>query len=411
MHQVIVKPLHVVFFVCAITTAAIGVNMLFHIWQLAPDGSSPLTLKLPVFDFMNLWAGGDLARHGMINVLFDHEAYNAWLQATFGPNIGISEWSYPPTMLLLGAPLSYLPINAAYLVWTLGTLGGLYFACRALGAGRLVALAACLTPAAFVNIWFGQNGALTASLLIGGLALVERRPWLAGVLLGLLALKPQTALLAPFAVVAIGAWRTVVAGALTAIATAALAGVAFTPDAWWLFFTETQPLMRGILEAPWPQGYQSNCATVFMVMRFLGMGVAASYMVQGAVALGCASICVFVWRRRGLDVSSKAMLTVALAPLMSPYGYVYDLVGFEAVLLVACLMRDMRGIYLVAPIQLWAMLQPLYEFRSKTGPIAGVFVIAGAVLLTRWAISERKSGASHSGAAAQVPPQSSAAAA
>jgi hypothetical protein len=70
--------------------------------------------------------------------------------------------SYPPTKLLVGAPLSLLPINAAYWAWTLATLAGLYLACRALGASRIVALAACVAPAAFVNVWFGQNGAFTA---------------------------------------------------------------------------------------------------------------------------------------------------------------------------------------------------------------------------------------------------------
>lgn len=400
MHGEKVNFRRIVFSAFAIASVALGVKILAIIWDVRPDGSSFATQKLPVFDFMNLWAGGRLASEGMIETLFHRDAYNDWLHATFGPNIGGAEWSYPPTMLLLGAPLSYLPINVAYVVWTLGTLAGLYFACRALGASRLAALAASITPAAFVSIWFGQNGALTGSLLIGGLALVERRPWLAGVLLGLLALKPQTALLVPFAVVAAGAWRVVAAGSLTAIATAALATLAFSPDAWRLFFTETQPMMRAILEAPWPKPYQVNCATIFMLMRLLGADLTTSYAIQGVAALCCAGTCVYVWRRLDLDLASKVMITVSLAPLVSPYGYVYDLVGFQAVLIIACIRRDLQCVYLVGPILFWAMLQTQYYVWCLVGPIASLSVLAGAALMSWWTFGRGKAPA---GGAASTP--------
>jgi hypothetical protein len=45
-------------------------------------------------------------------------------------------------------------------------------------------------PAAFIIIGHGQNGFLTAALLGGALHLLDRRPWLAGLLIGGLAYKP-----------------------------------------------------------------------------------------------------------------------------------------------------------------------------------------------------------------------------
>jgi hypothetical protein len=52
-------------------------------------------------------------------------------------------------------------------------------------------LIAAAFPAVFVNIGHGQNGFLTAALLGSALLSLDRRPWLAGALIGLLAYKPQ----------------------------------------------------------------------------------------------------------------------------------------------------------------------------------------------------------------------------
>jgi len=56
---------------------------------------------------------------------------------------------------------------------------------------------------------------LTAALAGAALLSLERRPILAGVFIGLLAIKPHLALLFPVALIAIGAWRTLLAAAVT----------------------------------------------------------------------------------------------------------------------------------------------------------------------------------------------------
>ena len=67
-----------------------------------------------------------------------------------------------------------------------------------------LALLAFLSPAISTNIGLGQNGAITAALLMGGLSLLETRPYAAGALLGLLIFKPQIAILLPVMVLAGG---------------------------------------------------------------------------------------------------------------------------------------------------------------------------------------------------------------
>ena len=68
-------------------------------------------------------------------------------------------------------------------------------------------------PAVFINIGHGQNGFLTAALLGGALHWLDRKPWLAGILIGLLAYKPQFGVLIPIALLAGQRWTTIGAAA------------------------------------------------------------------------------------------------------------------------------------------------------------------------------------------------------
>ena len=53
----------------------------------------------------------------------------------------------------------------------------------------------------------GQNTFLSLALFYGGMRLVDRAPAIAGILLGLLAYKPQLFLLIPVALLAARRWR------------------------------------------------------------------------------------------------------------------------------------------------------------------------------------------------------------
>src|SRR6201999_1961959 len=83
-------------------------------------------------------------------------------------------------------------------------------------------LIATAFPAVFVNVGHGQNGFLTAALLGGAMQLLDRRPWLAGVLIGLLAYKPQFGVLIPVALLASQRWSSIVAAAATIAALVAI---------------------------------------------------------------------------------------------------------------------------------------------------------------------------------------------
>ena len=74
-------------------------------------------------------------------------------------------------------------------IWLVASFAAYLAAIRAILPRQGTLLVAAAFPAVFVNVGHGQNGFLTAALLGGALHWLDRRPWLAGVLIGLLGLQ------------------------------------------------------------------------------------------------------------------------------------------------------------------------------------------------------------------------------
>jgi hypothetical protein len=299
------------------------------VWDLDPNGLSRFTKTLPEWDFANLWAGGRLASAGDTSTLLDPEAYRAWMRATFTPELPEREWSYPPTMLLLTVPFAQLPLTMAFLVWTSSTLLALWLALRGSGIAIAAAVATVLSPSACVDIIFGQTGALTAALFLGGLLLIDRRPIVAGILIGLLTVKPQLGLLIPICLIAAGRWRVLAVATITTIVLILVTGIVFGWSVFPLYLEKTAPLMRAVLEAPFPMPYQANGITLFLATRTLGAAVPLAYAIQLVAGIGAAVLAWKVWRRVEVDITLRVALVACLALLATPYGYSYDMVAYS----------------------------------------------------------------------------------
>ena len=304
---------------------SIGFSYYIKQWNLDADGLSISIQKLPYWDFTNLWAGGFLASKGNVAVISDVDAYRSFLRELFSPRLADQEWSYPPSILLVGVPLAQLPIFVAYIVWTAGSIVALHLALKPLSLPTLAHAACLLSPAGFTNLLIGQNGALTAALLIGGLSLVFSRPIIAGILFGILTMKPHLGLLIPICLLASGSYRAFLSAAATAVLLFLATGMAFGFDVWALFMNKTAPLMSSILEAPYPQAYHAHAITVFLMARWVGLGVAGAYAAQATALICCAFAVAWLWRSANpIDHGKRVCITATLAIVASPYGYSYD---------------------------------------------------------------------------------------
>jgi hypothetical protein len=273
-------------------------------------------------DFVNYWSAPFLALHGRVREIYDFDAFHAFEQSVTGPNIGFYHYSYPPVLLLLTLPLALIPYVPALGVWLAATWYGFYRALR-LAAGEGALLLSLATPALFVNAVGGQNGALTAALLCGGLLLLDRRPIVAGVLFGCLAYKPHLALMLPFALIAGRRWLTIVATGATVVLLVVASAMLFGPRLWLDYANNLAVLRAVILEDG--TGVWHRMLSVFVFARRFGADVGTAYALQGAFAAFSVFIVARSWWRDDPAPVRNALLIVGTC-LATPYLQDYDLV-------------------------------------------------------------------------------------
>ena len=156
-----------------------------------------------------------------------------------GSRIQIAElarYISPPPVAWLAVPLTLLPFQVAYFVWSALLLAALgwtwYLAAPGTGRIRLVHLAAAVgwLPVIY-GLQLGQPSLLVTLGVAGSYALLRRdRPFLAGLALGALVLKPQLAFLVPAALLVSGRYRAFWGSVVAVGALALVAALVVGPD-------------------------------------------------------------------------------------------------------------------------------------------------------------------------------------
>lgn len=274
-------------------------------------------------DFVVFWTGSVLTLGGQALQIFDFVTFQAAHEQIFGRNFPIHNWPYPPHTLFYVLPLGLVPYLWSYLLWSAATWA-LYLAAvvekRRAGVTAVVLL---LAPASMANFAFGQNGFLSAALLIGGLRLIDSRPILAGILFGLLSFKPQLGVLIPVALVAGRLWKPFFSAAATVVLLVAASFVVFGPEVWNVYITETSPFQKALLEHRTGLG-MFMMPTPFMAARILGAEISTGYLVQAVFTL-CAIPCVYLAFRKQTDRKLQIAVLAVATFLVTPYAYNYDM--------------------------------------------------------------------------------------
>ncbi len=277
-------------------------------------------------DFINNWAGPKLAFSGRLATLFDLDGYVTAIGEMFGRPIPFMNWGYPPFTLIAFWPLAQLPYFWALAVWTFGLFAayawtGFAFVERKDRPLLLVVL--LCAPATIINTVGGQNGFLSASLLIGGVLLLQKRPILAGVLFGLLTFKPQLGLVLPVALIVLGAWRTIASAVVTTAALVGASILVFGLDPWRHYLGDTSAFQLGLLQDL--HGFYPYMMTSVLAQAHLaGLSFNASAVLQGLVSVPV--LLIAGWSMRWTtDPRRRAFILAAAAPLITPYAFNYDL--------------------------------------------------------------------------------------
>ena len=331
-------------------------------------------------DFTWIWLSSKFAVSGALAQAYDYSVFSAARDALVGPaNCILEHLDYPPTLLLFTYPLGLMPYSIAFAAWMVATLL-LYLAAVYAIIPRPAAVVAALTPyPVFFNILLGHNGFLTAGFFGLALALIERRPWLSGIFLGLLTYKPQFGILFPFVLLVSRNWRVLLSATAASGVFGAAAAIAFGYQVWPWFIAALADRASSLSEDP---GLNLHLVSVFGFFRLVGVSAHVSWAAQLAVtAIAAATVCA-LWARP-ISHSLKAAALAIGSLLAAPHAHGYDVCILS--IAVAFLVEDglSRGFLpgeRAVMLMCWAGLIPL------AGPIPAIICVVLLVLVVRRAV-------------------------
>jgi alpha-1,2-mannosyltransferase len=328
-------------------------------------------------DFLNTWMGGRAAFAGGPAAWFDFAAYNeAVRQVTHHPDLPPVFWSYPPQILLFVWPFGLLPYLPAYVLWCLGGLALYVWAAIAGGVDRRLTVFLAVAPAVAVTLFFGQNGFLTAALLIGGLANLERRPIVSGLLFGILTFKPQFMLLLPVLLIMTRRWQTIAAAVATTALLVVATSVWFGFDVWVAYVQKVVPQQHWLLIAAGNHGWPI-VSSAFVNARLIGLSDRWAWALQAVSSFCGLAAVIWTYARRRDPVLSQALFVTATF-LFSPWMLNYDMVVFGYV--VALLRQRDDNTYLDHGLTLaiWTLPVVMVPFGFAHFPFAPIVLSAFA---------------------------------
>jgi len=359
-------------------------------WIVISDAFTSKTIAHPGIDFSVFWTASNLVLHGHAAAAYDPVLFNNAEVARFGAALGHQSlpWLYPPTMLLFVAPVALVPFLPAYFLFFAGSLLCYVYAVQRLSGlhthlpvPRATALVVIAYSAVFSCVLYGQNGILTAGIATLALHLYGRRPIVAGILIGLLAIKPQMAMVFPFVLLATRAWRTFASAALTTllftVAGVALAGIGSLNG-----LAHALSIVRGMhftLPAYW-----FVSPTPFAALRLSGASIPVALAAQAAVGLLAIAAAVNVWRGTQ-DMRLRGAVLAVATLLTTPYLWQYELpwLGIAIFCLIAHGLDEgwLPGDQIVIVL---AWLLPVFELfnRIMALPQIGPVVLLAVLFIT-----------------------------
>lgn len=293
--------------------------------QLVLESEDLFTKAGPIIggDFVVFRRAAEVAGAPEMSAIYEMKNLKAQLMAAYpGKGDFNFAWMYPPTMSLVIAPFALPPYLASYALWVALFAGAFFAMLWRIWPDKWALYFVAASPAAYQGAITGQNGFLTATLIMIAAAFAARRPIIAGIAAGLLTIKPQLGLLIPVAFIAAGCWRAFAAAAATAILLAAASFFAYGVESWVGFFNGMSAHGARMASDIFPF---HKLVTPFGLATMLGAPATAAGAVQIIAGLALAAYVFVVWRRiRDWDLRLAALATSAI--LATPYAFYYEIV-------------------------------------------------------------------------------------
>jgi hypothetical protein len=334
-------------------------------------------------DFLNIWMGSQLVHEGNLATLYFVPEYMARIRQDFTPNYYEHNFSYPPHILAFIVVFGLLPYFPALFLWTVGGIAALFAGLRAQAASWHVLMLSLFSPATVANVISGQNGFFVAACFLGGFYLSNTAPVMAGILFGILTIKPHLGILVPFALLFRRNWKCIGSAIATTLVLAGISVAIWGTGPWHDYVTLMLPYQKaGFLKSPkgffmrMMPGFYSDARivmnmsdTMAMILQFLA-AFAAVLLVFPAV------------RRDGINPRTVAMLAIA-SLIVLPYDFNYDMVMVAGAM--AVYLSSLNTMYARTHLifgMLWALPLAVYALKSlPMVPFSSAILMLSLVLL------------------------------
>lgn len=296
----------------AVVLAALGLAQAWLLLRFQPPG----------LDFLPLWTAGRMvwSGHGQVYDFAAVTHAQGWLLPNFR---WMRPYAYPPTALLLLAPLGAVPFWPALGLWMALGFGVFLYAGTRLTRDRraLVAALLLLSPTVVLAAIVGQAVVLVSALTVLAIVDLDGKPRRAGVWLALAAaIKPQAVLLAPLALVAGGALEALVGAAVVGALLVALSVAVFGAPLWSQWLASLPGFEKVIEGVP---NLMEGVITPLGAAHLLGLNGPAALVWRGAFALVGVGLAWSAFARRA-DTPTRLAALTAGSLLVAPYAMHYD---------------------------------------------------------------------------------------
>jgi alpha-1,2-mannosyltransferase len=347
--------------IAAVFCGVVGIYNAIHVYFTLSGGpviGHVMDVLFP--DFLVFHAAVRAFLEAKLALVYDIDAFtqfqNTIYPDRFPSTVYFRPFFYPPTWLLMLLPFGLLAVGPAY---------GAFMIVTAAAATVLEGrrdwwgwLAIMTSPAATWVVLAGQNTFLSLAFFYGGLRLLDRSPAAAGILLGLLAYKPQIWVLVPLALLAARQWRAL-AWTIGTVAVLSLASLGvFGLDFWLAFLDAAREAGSARMANVMLERIFMHMTTLLAAARILGLspGLAGAIQLAGA-ALAVAAVWMAFRRYPSGEARTAVLMTATF--LVSPYTLNYDLLLLMPAAVALFRLGVARGFYpLERPVYIALWIAP-----------------------------------------------------
>jgi len=294
--------------------------VIYGYFVISGSGYADATGKPIGSDFTAFWATSFMVLSGEAANVYDNERIFAAQKSITGIDYK-NPIAYPPTYFFIVAPLALIPYFPSLILWLTLTFSAFLYVIYRFAPHALTIWLTLSFPGTFQNVIHGHNGFVTAFILGLALFIMEKRPLMAGLVLGLLSFKPHLIAIIPLFLAAGRAWRTLAGLGISVFVLVLASTILFGIDAW-IRFWEKIPFMMFLLKNGFLQMHQ--VVSTLGALLLVGTPYQTAIWIHLLCSMIGVGLTVMAWYK-DKSRSVKHSLLVLTILLVTPYANSYDL--------------------------------------------------------------------------------------